>query len=51
MQDRTQLNQVSSKKTFKCGGKKAVIVRTFDEGTLDPPYDHCLVAGIKKYPS
>ncbi|KHN47720.1 60S ribosomal protein L27 [Glycine soja] len=28
-------------------GKKAVIVRTFDEGTRG----HCLVAGIKKYPS
>ncbi|KAK7290010.1 hypothetical protein RIF29_04108 [Crotalaria pallida] len=32
-------------------GKKAVIVRTFDDGTRDRPYGHCLVAGIKKYPS
>lgn len=31
-------------------GKKAVIVRAFDEGTRDRPYGHCLVAGIKKYP-
>ena len=31
-------------------GKKAVIVRTFDEGTRERPYGHCLVAGIKKYP-
>ncbi|KAM7499899.1 hypothetical protein LguiA_024313 [Lonicera macranthoides] len=31
-------------------GKKAVIVRSFDEGTRDRPYGHCLVAGIKKYP-
>ncbi|KAM4111060.1 hypothetical protein ACJW30_05G039600 [Castanea mollissima] len=30
---------------------KAVIVRSFDEGTRDRPYGHCLVAGIKKYPS
>ncbi|KAL2340174.1 hypothetical protein Fmac_008114 [Flemingia macrophylla] len=32
-------------------GKKAVIVRTFDEGTRERPYGHCMVAGIKKYPS
>ncbi|XP_020221499.1 60S ribosomal protein L27 [Cajanus cajan] len=32
-------------------GKKAVIVRSFDEGTRERPYGHCLVAGIKKYPS
>ena len=31
-------------------GKKAVIVKTFDEGTQDRPYGHCLVAGIMKYP-
>ncbi|KAE8646052.1 60S ribosomal protein L27 [Cucumis sativus] len=32
-------------------GRKAVIVRNFDEGTRDRPYGHCLVAGMKKYPS
>ncbi|CAN6574009.1 unnamed protein product [Malus baccata var. baccata] len=32
-------------------GRKAVIVRAFDEGTRDRPYGHCLVAGIKKYPA
>ncbi|KAI6705711.1 hypothetical protein NL676_008673 [Syzygium grande] len=32
-------------------GRKAVIVRNFDDGTRDRPYAHCLVAGIKKYPS
>ncbi|KAK8588587.1 hypothetical protein V6N12_023016 [Hibiscus sabdariffa] len=32
-------------------GRKAVIVKSFDEGTRDRPYGHCLVAGIKKYPS
>ncbi len=31
-------------------GKKALIVKTFDEGTQDRPYGHCLVAGIMKYP-
>ncbi|KAK3433822.1 hypothetical protein EUGRSUZ_D01098 [Eucalyptus grandis] len=32
-------------------GRKAVIIRNFDDGTRDRPYGHCLVAGIKKYPS
>ncbi|CAK7345224.1 unnamed protein product [Dovyalis caffra] len=32
-------------------GRKAVIVKHFDDGTRDRPYGHCLVAGIKKYPS
>ncbi|KAJ6380663.1 hypothetical protein OIU77_029540 [Salix suchowensis] len=32
-------------------GRKAVIVKNFDDGTRDRPYGHCLVAGIKKYPS
>ncbi|KAK9735870.1 hypothetical protein RND81_04G234000 [Saponaria officinalis] len=31
-------------------GKKAVIVKNFDEGTRDRAYGHCLVAGISKYP-
>ncbi|KAE8782087.1 60S ribosomal protein L27 [Hordeum vulgare] len=31
-------------------GKKAVIVRVFEEGTRDHPYGHCLVAGLAKYP-
>ncbi|KAI3507038.1 hypothetical protein L1887_21763 [Cichorium endivia] len=31
-------------------GRKAVIVRQFDDGTRDRPYGHCLVAGIAKYP-
>lgn len=34
----------------KYAGRKAVIVRAFDEGTRDRPYGHCLVAGISKYP-
>lgn len=31
-------------------GRKAVIVRSFDDGTRDRAYGHCLVAGIAKYP-
>eukprot|EP00252_Welwitschia_mirabilis_P014174 TRINITY_DN31223_c0_g1_i1.p1 TRINITY_DN31223_c0_g1~~TRINITY_DN31223_c0_g1_i1.p1 ORF type:complete len:136 (+),score=11.62 TRINITY_DN31223_c0_g1_i1:245-652(+) len=31
-------------------GKKAVIVKNFDDGTPGRPYGHCLVAGIAKYP-
>lgn len=32
-------------------GKKAVIVKSFDDGSRDRAYGHCLVAGLKKYPS
>ncbi|KAJ6825765.1 60S ribosomal protein L27-3 [Iris pallida] len=31
-------------------GRKAVIVRNFDDGTRDRGYGHCLVAGVSKYP-
>ncbi|KAK4352983.1 hypothetical protein RND71_028501 [Anisodus tanguticus] len=31
-------------------GRKAVIIKAYDEGTRDRPYGHCLVAGIGKYP-
>nr|UXW66291.1 hypothetical protein GID_ORF4 [Hordeum vulgare subsp. vulgare] len=31
-------------------GKKAVIVRVFEEGTNDRPYGHYLVIGVAKYP-
>nr|AFW90619.1 ribosomal protein L27 [Solanum tuberosum] len=34
----------------KYAGRKAVIVRAFDDGTRDRPYGHCLVAGVAKYP-
>ena len=36
--------------TGRQAGKKALIVKTFDDGTQDRPYGHCLVAGIMKYP-
>merc|ERR1711977_809709 len=31
-------------------GKKAVVVKTFDEGTREREFGHCLVAGIEKAP-
>ncbi|KAL2630607.1 hypothetical protein R1flu_015299 [Riccia fluitans] len=31
-------------------GRKAVIVKNFDDGTKERPYGHALVAGIAKYP-
>ncbi|KAE8768992.1 60S ribosomal protein L27-3 [Hordeum vulgare] len=34
----------------KYAGKKAMIVRVFEEGIRDRPYGHCLVAGLAKYP-
>merc|ERR1712100_910989 len=34
----------------RMAGKKAIIVKTFDEGSQDRPYGHCIVAGIMKYP-
>ncbi|KAL5096302.1 hypothetical protein RYX36_000629 [Vicia faba] len=32
-------------------GKKAVIVKTFDDDTREKPYGHCFIAGIKKCPN
>merc|ERR1712146_693396 len=32
------------------GGKKAVLVKTFDEGTKSRPFPHALVAGVAKAP-
>ncbi|KAJ3039346.1 60S ribosomal protein L27A [Rhizophlyctis rosea] len=31
-------------------GKKAVIVKQFDDGTKERPYPHAIVAGIERYP-
>merc|ERR1711939_316122 len=31
-------------------GKKALVVKTFDEGTKARPFPHCLVAGVAKSP-
>merc|ERR1711894_32184 len=34
----------------KYAGRKAIIVKNYDDGTQDRPYEHALVAGINKYP-
>jgi len=31
-------------------GRKAVIVKTYDEGTDERRFGHCIVAGIDRYP-
>ncbi|KAJ1680021.1 60S ribosomal protein L27B, partial [Spiromyces aspiralis] len=31
-------------------GKKAVIIKNFDEGTSERPYGHALIAGVDRYP-
>ena len=31
-------------------GRKAVVIKTYDEGSTDRPYSHCLVAGVDRYP-
>lgn len=31
-------------------GRKAVIVKNYDEGNSEKPYGHALVAGIDRYP-
>jgi len=31
-------------------GRKAVIVKNFDDGTKERPYGHAIVCGIAKYP-
>jgi large subunit ribosomal protein L27e len=31
-------------------GKKAVIVKNFDEGSKERPYPHAIVAGVERYP-
>jgi len=31
-------------------GRKAIIVKNYDDGTTEKPYGHALVAGIERYP-
>lgn len=31
-------------------GKKAVIVKNYDDGSTDKPYGHALIAGVARYP-
>merc|ERR1712037_239421 len=43
-------NKVVILLTGRYAGKKAVIVRNYDEGTNSRPYGHALVVGLSKYP-
>merc|ERR1712050_423759 len=36
--------------TGKHAGKKAIVVKSNDDGTQERPYEHALVAGIDRYP-
>ncbi|XP_045600427.1 large ribosomal subunit protein eL27 [Procambarus clarkii] len=36
--------------TGKQAGKKAIVIKSNDDGTQDRPYEHALVAGIECYP-
>ncbi|KAK8724583.1 hypothetical protein OTU49_011161 [Cherax quadricarinatus] len=36
--------------TGKQAGKKAIVIKSNDDGTQDRPYEHALVAGIERYP-
>ena len=31
-------------------GRKAIIIKNYDEGTPEKPYGHALVAGVDRYP-
>ncbi|XP_077288407.1 ribosomal protein L27 [Arctopsyche grandis] len=31
-------------------GRKAVIIKTYDDGSSDKPYGHAIIAGIDRYP-
>merc|ERR1739841_171604 len=43
-------NKVVILLTGRYAGKKAVIVRNYDDGTNSRPYGHALVVGLAKYP-
>merc|ERR1712003_215389 len=43
-------NKVVILLTGRYAGKKAVIVRNYDDGTNSRPYGHALVLGLSKYP-
>ena len=36
--------------TGRYAGRKAVIVKNYDDGTGSRPYGHCLVCGVDRYP-
>jgi len=43
-------NKVVVLLTGRFAGRKAVIVKNYDEGTSARPYGHALVCGVSKYP-
>merc|ERR1712188_305002 len=43
-------NKVVILLTGRYAGRKAVIVRNYDDGTSSRPYAHALVVGLAKYP-
>ena len=46
----TQANKVVVVLQGRYAGKKAVIVKNYDEGTNSRPYGHALVCGLATYP-
>ena len=47
---RFQTNKVVILLTGRYAGRKAVIVRSYDDGTNSRPYGHALVVGLAKSP-
>ena len=47
---RLQQNKVVVLLSGRYAGRKAVIVKNYDEGTSARPYGHALVVGINSYP-
>ena len=47
---RLQANKVVVVLQGRYAGKKAVIVKNYDEGTSSRPYGHALVCGLATYP-
>ena len=43
-------NKVVVLLTGRYAGRKAVIVKTYDDGNSSRPYSHALVVGMSKYP-
>jgi large subunit ribosomal protein L27e len=46
----SQANKVVVVLQGRYAGKKAVIVKNYDEGTSSRPYGHALVCGLATYP-
>ena len=46
----SQANKVVVVLQGRYAGKKAVVVKNYDEGTSSRPYGHALVCGLSTYP-